>query len=349
MTPVKECNESPGIGATPLNSSSLEKYMDGGVPDGPPQHVVVPGAHTQNNAESSGIMNFIFQRNNGITTGGSVGMKRPEDFWNNCNGGGGGGGGNIRLTNSHYGSSSSTVGGGLGVPPTIVQLPQVPPYMQQTDAPPSDRERGETKIIKFLIDSYFSIVRKNYIDMVPKMIMYFLVNHVKDELQDELVGELYRESEVGFLMKEAKGIAMRRRTCLKMRDLLQKALEIVNEVRDFNTFTNRCSNRSYVMVKARLCSGGDESQNCFALGGDKQFIAAYTKMMTNGDNYDLRWRTHGQGESMPIHVNRLDCIVLSRVPIYPASYGHAYQTLIWRMGIELESLKIINDDIEERR
>jgi len=108
--------------------------------------------------------------------------------------------------------------------------------MRQTDAPPSDRERVETEIIKSLIDSYFSIVRKNYIDMVPKTIMYFLVNHVKDELQNELVGELYRESEIGFLMKEAKDIAQRRRTCLEMRDLLQKALEIVNEVRDFNTF-----------------------------------------------------------------------------------------------------------------
>ena len=80
------------------------------------------------------------------------------------------------------------------------------------------------------------MVRKNYIDMVPKTIMYFLVNHVKDEMQNELVSELYREAEVGFLMKEAEDIATRRRTCIEMRDLLEKALEIVNEVRDFNTF-----------------------------------------------------------------------------------------------------------------
>jgi dynamin 1-like protein len=192
-------------------------------------------------------MNFIFQRNNNNNSvppggAGSMGMKRTEDSWNNNRNGGIGGNtnnivNNLRSTNSHFGSSSSTtVNGGGGGLPTIVQLPQVPSYMRQTDAPPSDRERVETEIIKSLIDSYFGIVRKNYIDMVPKTIMYFLVNHVKDELQNELVGELYRESEVGFLMKEAKDIAMRRRTCLEMRDLLQKALEIVNEVRDFNTF-----------------------------------------------------------------------------------------------------------------
>ena len=127
--------------------------------------------------------------------------------------------------------------GGMHGPPSILQLPQVPDTMRQTDSPITDREKIEMEIIKSLIESYFNIVRKNFIDMVPKTIMYFLVNHVKDELQNELVSELYREAEVGFLMKEAEDIALRRRTCVEMRDLLEKALEIVNEVRDFNTFT----------------------------------------------------------------------------------------------------------------
>jgi dynamin 1-like protein len=72
--------------------------------------------------------------------------------------------------------------------------------------------------------------------MVPKTIMYFLVNHVKDAMQNELVSELYREQEIMGLMKEAEDVAQKRSTCTEMRDLLSKALEIVNEVRDFNTF-----------------------------------------------------------------------------------------------------------------
>lgn len=121
-------------------------------------------------------------------------------------------------------------------PPMVVHLPQVPDSMRQGDAPPSERERVEMEIIKSLIESYFSIVLKNFIDMVPKTIMYFLVNHVRDAMQNELVSELYRDAEMGNLMQEAEDIAQKRATCEEMRDLLGKALEIVNEVRDFNTF-----------------------------------------------------------------------------------------------------------------
>lgn len=125
---------------------------------------------------------------------------------------------------------------GAGGPPAVVHLPQVPPTMKQTDFPISDREVTEVQVIKSLIDSYFRVVRKTFIDMVPKTIMFSLVNHVKDSLQNELVSELYREQEIMGLMKEAEDVAQKRSTCTEMRDLLSKALEIVNEVRDFNTF-----------------------------------------------------------------------------------------------------------------
>lgn len=124
---------------------------------------------------------------------------------------------------------------GQGGPPAVVHLPSVPDTMKQTDNPPSERELTEMQVIKSLIDSYFKVVRKNFIDLVPKTIMFFLVNHVKDAMQNELVSELYREAEIGGLMKEADDVAQRRQTCTEMQDLLSKALEIVNEVRDFNT------------------------------------------------------------------------------------------------------------------
>lgn len=130
---------------------------------------------------------------------------------------------------------------GPGGPPAVVHLPQVPDNMKHTDLPPSERELTELNVIKMLIESYFNVVRKNFIDLVPKTIMFFLVNHCKDAMQNELVSELYREAEIPGLMKEAEDVAARRESCQEMQDLLGKALEIVNEVRDYNTLSDIAS------------------------------------------------------------------------------------------------------------
>ena len=68
---------------------------------------------------------------------------------------------------------------------TSTLLPRVPEQVRSTPQP-TEREVIEVSIIKSLISSYFSIVRKNFMDLVPKAIMYFLVNYVKRELQSEL-------------------------------------------------------------------------------------------------------------------------------------------------------------------
>jgi dynamin 1-like protein len=190
--------ESVG-GATPLTTSSLQNYSD---KENHPDHESMPVGDDG----AGGILNFVFGRG-----------KTP----------------NNKSVNKNI---FRTPNGGVGGPPSIVQLPQVPDQMRQTDVPPTDREKVEMEIIKSLIDSYFSIVRKNFIDMVPKTIMYFLVNHVRDAMQNELVSELYRDSEIYTLMTEADDVAQRRKTCEEMKEQLAAALEILNEVRDFNAY-----------------------------------------------------------------------------------------------------------------
>lgn len=67
-----------------------------------------------------------------------------------------------------------------------------------------------------LIKSYFYIVRKSIQDSVPKAVMHFLVNYVKDNLQSELVTHLYKSEQVETLLNESEHIAHRRREVADM-------------------------------------------------------------------------------------------------------------------------------------
>ena len=49
----------------------------------------------------------------------------------------------------------------------------------------------ETRVIQNLIFSYFSIVKKNIADLIPKTIMNFLVNESRRLAQSELVVKVY--------------------------------------------------------------------------------------------------------------------------------------------------------------
>lgn len=63
-----------------------------------------------------------------------------------------------------------------------IHLPMVPNKMRMDDDPGS-REILETQILKNCVTSYFNIVRKHIIDLVPKTVMAFLVNKAKDTAQ----------------------------------------------------------------------------------------------------------------------------------------------------------------------
>uniref|UniRef100_A0A8C5RC86 Dynamin-1-like protein n=1 Tax=Laticauda laticaudata TaxID=8630 RepID=A0A8C5RC86_LATLA len=80
----------------------------------------------------------------------------------------------------------------------------------------SAREQRDCEVIERLIKSYFLIVRKNIQDSVPKAVMHFLVNHVKDTLQSELVGQLYKALLLDDLLTESEDMAQRRKEAADM-------------------------------------------------------------------------------------------------------------------------------------
>ncbi|CAL1568913.1 unnamed protein product [Knipowitschia caucasica] len=96
----------------------------------------------------------------------------------------------------------------------------------------SSREQRDCEVIERLIKSYFLIVRKNIQDSVPKAVMHFLVNHVKDSLQSELVGQLYKSGLLNDLLTESEDMAQRRGEAADMLQALQKASQVIAEIRE---------------------------------------------------------------------------------------------------------------------
>ncbi|XP_078062639.1 dynamin-1-like protein, partial [Mustelus asterias] len=85
------------------------------------------------------------------------------------------------------------------------------------------REQRDCEVIQRLIKSYFLIVRKTIQDSVPKTVMHFLVNHVKDNLQSELVGQLYKSQLLDGLLTESEDMAAQRTEAANMLKVRQAA------------------------------------------------------------------------------------------------------------------------------
>lgn len=84
--------------------------------------------------------------------------------------------------------------------------------------------------LEILIHSYFNIVKREMIDMIPKAISYTLVNFSKDNLQKELLQELYKPEVLSDLLKESEFVVQRRKEVVSMVQALNKAEEWVREV-----------------------------------------------------------------------------------------------------------------------
>lgn len=133
------------------------------------------------------------------------------------------------------GSDSSSA----STPTHAVMSPSKPVNLLGADVPAShtsrkltDKEQKDCDVIERLIKSYFYIVRKSIQDSVPKAIMHFLVNFVKDNLQSELVTHLYKSEKAEELLNESDHIAVRRKEAADMLKALQRANHIISEIRE---------------------------------------------------------------------------------------------------------------------
>jgi dynamin 1-like protein len=107
------------------------------------------------------------------------------------------------------------------------------PILIKPVGPLSSKENFETDLITKLLESYFAIVRKNIQDTIPKAIMHFLVTKSKLLVHNRLVQRLYIQEQFDDLLAESAEIASRRKATREMVNMLKRAQEILNEVRDY--------------------------------------------------------------------------------------------------------------------
>lgn len=127
-----------------------------------------------------------------------------------------------RNDSSHESSQSNTPTHSAMSPMKPVNLlPDVP--LNTTSRRLTDKEQRDCDVIERLIKSYFYIVRKSIQDSVPKAVMHFLVNFVKDNVQSELVTHLYKSEKADEFLNESDHISLRRK---EASDMLQVSFDI---------------------------------------------------------------------------------------------------------------------------
>ncbi|CAH3166704.1 unnamed protein product [Porites lobata] len=94
----------------------------------------------------------------------------------------------------------------------------------------------QAETIRTLADSYIRIVSKTVRDLVPKTVMFFVVNNVKDFIGQELLAYLYLTGKENDLMQESEAEISRREEMLRMFHSLKEALRIIGEI-DVTTIT----------------------------------------------------------------------------------------------------------------
>ncbi|EGC46905.1 vacuolar sorting protein [Histoplasma capsulatum var. duboisii H88] len=104
---------------------------------------------------------------------------------------------------------------------------EAPPPTLKASGTLSERENAEVEVIKLLISSYYNIVKRTMIDMVPKAVMLNLVQFTKDGMQRELLAQMYHSEELEDLLRESEYTIRRRKECQQMVESLSRASEIM--------------------------------------------------------------------------------------------------------------------------
>lgn len=104
--------------------------------------------------------------------------------------------------------------------------------MQQKDEIGSVDPQLERQVetIRNLVDSYMKIINKTTRDLVPKIIMHFIINNVKEFIKNEIIAYIYSSGDQNSLMEESAEEAQKRDETLRIYQSTKDALRIIGDV-----------------------------------------------------------------------------------------------------------------------
>ncbi|GJQ72967.1 shi [Trypoxylus dichotomus] len=88
----------------------------------------------------------------------------------------------------------------------------------------------QVETIRNLVDSYMRIVTKTTRDLVPKTIMFIIVNSAKNFIKGELLAHLYASGDQNQMMEESPEEAIKREEMIRMYHACKEALRIIGDV-----------------------------------------------------------------------------------------------------------------------
>ncbi|KAK9744414.1 PH domain [Popillia japonica] len=88
----------------------------------------------------------------------------------------------------------------------------------------------QVETIRNLVDSYMRIVTKTTRDLVPKTIMFIIVNSSKHFIKGELLAHLYASGDQNQMMEESPEEAIKREEMIRMYHACKEALRIIGDV-----------------------------------------------------------------------------------------------------------------------
>ncbi|CAD7704395.1 unnamed protein product [Ostreobium quekettii] len=160
--------------------------------------------------------------------------------------------------------------------PEAPQLPPADPPSSSSSPNPLPTENSDTyrqidiavDITRKLVDNYMNLVQSNISDLVPKIIMHFLVHRSQRGLQQHLIGKLYKEELFDELVSEREDVMKKRQNC-------QTALRALNEaLHTLDAMPQELAEQQFPSFCWQSSGFGDPIDNLkTSTGGHRRFTA----------------------------------------------------------------------------